>query len=59
VKLINTLQITQKKRYDREMGSSEVMVEKFSRQQAKTESVEEAELRSLVLKRGRPPLGPC
>jgi len=28
VKLINTLQITQKKRYDREMGSSEVMVGK-------------------------------
>jgi hypothetical protein len=28
VKLINTLQITQKKRYDREMGSSEAMVEK-------------------------------
>jgi hypothetical protein len=48
VKLINTLQITQKKRYDREMGSSEVMVEKFSRQQAKTDSVEEAGLRSLI-----------
>lgn len=48
MKLINTLQITQKKRYDREMGSSEVMVEKFSRQQAKTDSVEEAGLRSLI-----------
>lgn len=30
------------------MGLSEVMVEKFSRQQAKTESMEEAELRSLI-----------
>lgn len=46
MKLINTLQITQKKRYDREMGSSEVMVGKVLASASKDGEL--AELRSLT-----------